>query len=250
VKVQVATRTLVGARRRNEDDLRCGQLGQRTYAVLADGAGGHANGAVAADLTVRSVSLGLQSAPCFDAATLDRCVAQAHDAVRAATADASGQAMHATVVALWLEGEQALWTNVGDSRLYRVRAGRASQLSHDDSLVQQLVDAGLIDEAAARQHPHKNQLVCAMGMDAALKPHTTPQASRTLEGDAYLLCSDGWWEHTDADFLASTLQRATTCEAWLDLMRNHIERQAAPQQDNFSAIGVWLGEPADVTRAM
>uniref|UniRef100_UPI003D769283 PP2C family protein-serine/threonine phosphatase n=1 Tax=Salmonella enterica TaxID=28901 RepID=UPI003D769283 len=69
--------------------------------------------------------------------------------------------MHSTVVALWIDAAagSALWTHLGDSRLYVARRGVLSLLTSDDSVVQSMVDAGLITPQQALVHPDKNRLI-------------------------------------------------------------------------------------------
>ena len=69
-----------------------------------------------------------------------------------------------------------------------------------------------------------------------------------LEGDAFLLCSDGWWDAFDLAGLAASLVRASGPEDWLALMQQAIEARALPRQDNFSAIAVWVRDPIESTR--
>jgi serine/threonine protein phosphatase PrpC len=153
---------------------------------------------------------------------------------------------------MWIDArsERALWSHVGDSRLYRLRHGRVDVITHDDSVVQRMVDGGLLAPEQARTHPQKNQLISALGVDDAVDPHTVPQAVALDDGDAFLLCSDGWWEPLSDEDIARTLADADTAEQWLDAMKQQIERRASPKQDNFSAIAVWVGDVFEATRAM
>jgi serine/threonine protein phosphatase PrpC len=191
-------------------------------------------------------------APAFEPAVLTGAVHSAHAHVRAGAAPASstdGERMHSTVVVLWIDVVRgALWAHVGDSRLYRARDGRVERLTSDDSVVQRLVDAGLMTPAQAVAHPRKNQLVAALGIADEVQPHTSAQATAVAEGDAFLLCSDGWWEALDEDCIAGTLAQARTPDDWLDAMRGRIACAAAAHQDNFSAIAVWVGDAGEVTR--
>ena len=96
----------------------------------------------------------------------------------------------------------------------------------------------------------KNQLLAAIGMQDGLEPHTLAQPELLDDGDAFLLCTDGWWGAlTDAQ-IAGTLSDADTTQGWLDAMRALILAQAAPGQDNFSAIAVWVTDPAESTHPM
>ena len=252
--ISTASRSEPGQRKTNEDKVRICRDGARWVAVLADGAGGHRGGAEASRRAVDA----LEAALCdenaeFSAAVLTAAVLTAHDDVQAAQGRAHGVArMHSTVVVLWLdlERQMALWSHVGDSRLYRVRRGVVTPLTSDDSVVQRMVDAGLISAAQAESHPHKNQLIAALGIEEGIEPHTVASPHGLLEGDAFLLCSDGWWGALDDGAIVAALAQANGPDEWLGLMQDQIEALAAPRQDNFSAIGVWMRDPIDSTRPM
>lgn len=248
-RVQIASCSEPGARSRNEDNLRCGVAQRGSYAVLADGAGGHSRGAEAALLAVTGVENMLRDAQAlYSPAYLTRAVRQAHAQVQSQQGAATPEArMHCTVVALWIDlpAQHALWTHVGDSRLYRVRRGRTDVVTADDSVVQRLLKTGAIQAEQVPTHPQKNQLLAALGVAGEVVPHTVVRPVEVQEGDAFLLCSDGWWEHFDPHRLATVLAQAVTPQGWLDLMRQHIVAQAKPRQDNFSAIALWAGDPAE-----
>lgn len=241
LKVQIASRSRVGAREHNEDDLRVGQRDGICYAVLADGAGGHSNGAVASDLVVRAVTMALQSRCEPHPQALHDAVHDAHELLLEQQARAPDrERMHATLVALWIDAVrgQAVWSHVGDSRLYLLRDGAVRHVTRDDSVVRQMVDAGIISPEAARQHPKKNQLVCAMGVEAAFVAHTIEKHYTITEGDAFLLCTDGWWEHLDRADIERTWSEADDADEWLERMEVLIRAAARPDQDNHSAIAV------------
>lgn len=252
--VSIATRCERGRRESNEDDLRIGRAGSAWYAVLADGAGGHDSGAEASRRAVFHLEAALcAAAPAFTAQLLTQAVLTAHAEVQRGHDAAEGaQRMHSTVVVLWIDSmtDRALWSHVGDSRLYRLRHGTVDFISTDDSVVQRMVEAGLLTPQQAQHHPKKNQLIAALGIHDEVEPHTLPQPVELEDGDAYLLCSDGWWDTLDEACMASTLSDAATPDEWLDFMQQHIEARALPRQDNFSAIAVWIGDPSETTRIM
>jgi PPM family protein phosphatase len=252
--ITMAARSEVGRRKANEDDMRWGAAGQLWYAVLADGAGGHEHGAEASRRAVTHIEDSLaDGTPPFTPDHLTLSVRDAHAELQGCQQGAQGlQRMHTTVVVLWIDArvERALWAHVGDSRLYRLRHGWVDVITRDDSVVQRLVDGGLIRPEDARSHPQKNQLISSLGIDDVVDPHTLEQSVAIDDGDAFLLCSDGWWEPlSDAD-IARALADADTVEDWLDAMQRQIENRASLKQDNFSAIAVWVGDVAEATRAM
>ena len=249
--IEVASRSEVGARSHNEDDLRHGTSGSQVYAIVSDGAGGHSNGARASDIVVRTATVVLQRATVFNPAVLESAIEEANDVLNLGQQGfKSHERMHATVVALWLDAQagQAVWAHVGDSRLYRVRQGRAEQLTVDDSVVQQMVEAGFIKPEEAKHHPRKNQLLAAMGSEETPHVHVTRQPEPLCDGDAYLLCSDGWWDQLELDDIERTMLNANHPQKWLDEMAHIVSQARIPNQDNYTAVAVWVGNPAEVTR--
>lgn len=249
--IHIASCSEKGARQGNEDDLRHGSSGIGWYAVIADGAGGHQHGAEAAHRAVSSIeSLLVDEALSFTPANLTYAIHTAHAAVRGQQQSAQLDArMHCTVVVLWIEplANYALWTHVGDSRLYRIRQGLAELLTVDDSVVQRMVRAGLITAEQATTHPQKNQLLAALGIDGDVQPHTVVRPVELRDGDAFLLCTDGWWEHLDGAMLVSTMVMSESAGEWLERMQRRIVAAGNPKQDNFSAVAVWVGHPGEVT---
>lgn len=250
LRIRIAACSERGRRESNEDNLCSGRAGFGWYAVVSDGAGGHARGAEASHNVVTCLDAmlgGLHAPGDFQPASLTRAVLATHTLLQREQQGATGQRrMHATVVVLCIDSaaRQALWTNVGDSRLYRLRDGEVELLTTDDSVVQQLVDGGLLTPAQARNHPLKNQLVAALGVEEAVEPHTPSQSVPIEPGDAFLLCTDGWWLGAGEAALRSSLVASSSPEEWLAAMQRTIEADGDPKLDNFSAIAVWAGMPA------
>ncbi|MDO9235229.1 MAG: protein phosphatase 2C domain-containing protein [Aquabacterium sp.] len=251
MQIEVASLSEVGARSHNEDDWRQGVSGTQVYAVLSDGAGGHSNGAMASDIVVRTATLALQRTSVFNAAVLEAAMEEANIVLNAGQQGfKSHQRMHATVVALWLDAQAglALWAHVGDSRLYRIRQGMAQQLTSDDSVVQQMVDAGFIKPEDAKHHPRKNQLLAAMGSEETPHVHVCGTPEALLDGDAYLLCSDGWWDQLTPGDIERTLRASGDTQQWLAHMARIVAAANVPNQDNYTAVALWVGNPHEVTR--
>lgn len=251
LQIHIASCSESGARSRNEDDLRHGFARNGAYAVLADGAGGHSRGAEAARRAVSRIESMLRDdTMAFSPLNLTQAIYLAHAELQHnQVSDSPESRMHCTIVVLWVNpaSRLALWTHVGDSRLYRIRHGRIDVVTADDSVVQRLLQAGVIRQDQVAGHPQKNQLMAALGIEGDVEPHTVVRPVELMEGDAFLLCSDGWWDHFDDALLKRTLAQALTPQGWLDIMRTHILAQRRPRQDNFSAIALWAGDPGEVT---
>ncbi len=251
--IRMASCSARGARSQNEDALAVGVARNGHFAVLADGAGGHRRGAEAAQRTVACIERLLRDdAVAFSPANLTQIVRLAHsELLHHQDSQAHEARMHCTVVVLWLDPAlgHALWTHVGDSRLYRFRHGQADVVTADDSVVQRLFQAGLIRADQVPEHPQKNQLLAALGMVGEVAPHTVVRPVELNEGDAFLLCSDGWWEGFDATALARGLGDAQEPAQWLGAQSAQIEARAKPRQDNFSAVAVWVGAPGSASHS-
>lgn len=249
----MATRSELGLRKENEDAVHVARDGYLVLAALADGAGGHRGGATASRVAVRDIDASLHGATWFEPDVLNSAMLDAHRSVqRAQGATATQSRMHTTLVTLWLDGEngRALWSNVGDSRLYLLRQRQHRLLTVDDSIVQQMLDAGLLTKEQANAHPQKNQLFAALGIEGEIEPHTSQDYCRIRAGDSFLLCSDGWWGAVGPQEMLEALDVAENPDAWLADMQQRVDAMKLPRQDNFSAIAVWVVDVDEVTRPM
>jgi len=246
--VQVAQRTCIGSRSRNEDCLAVEHHRGHWCLVLSDGAGGHGDGARAARLVVERVLAGFRSRPPVDGRDLSELLLDAHDAVVAGQREMAlshaASAMHATVVVLLIDTAtgMALWGHVGDSRLYHWREGRLSAVTRDDSVLQWVLDTGLVDVARLQNVPNRGVLLAALGASEEVAPHVS-EPFELQRSDAFLLCSDGWWGGLDPEVISRLLADAATPEYWLEAMMSLTLERADARQDNYSAIACWIGEP-------
>lgn len=162
-------------------------------AILADGMGGHLDGALGAQLVIDEAQNFVQNptTPLRDdpLAAIEQLCLRMHEVI-----NSQSETARSTVVMVWLDADQAYWLNVGDSRLYHFRAGERLMRTRDHSAVQLLMDLGEIDESEMATHPAQNRLYRCLGGEDRPKPdlgQITIQA-----GDLLALCSDGVWEHT------------------------------------------------------
>ncbi|MEO0762908.1 MAG: PP2C family serine/threonine-protein phosphatase, partial [Pseudomonadota bacterium] len=193
--IRYSARTHVGAvRKLNEDAIIA--LPEIGVWAVSDGMGGHAAGDFASQTIVEALAMlppGLSPMELMQA--VREAIADAHGQIAGESARRGGVTIGATVVALMIaEGHFAcLW--VGDSRLYRLRDGQVAMLSHDHSLVAELVEAGHITWAEAERHPKANAITRAVGVGEA--PEIDKRRGNALPGDRFLLCSDGLSRYAD-----------------------------------------------------
>ena len=197
--------TDIGSKRvENQDCFGIYTIAGATLCVVCDGMGGHAGGATASstarDVFVAAVRESLEDAgaqltvPTFRHA-LERGASLANSAVRTAADNAEALAgMGTTLVALLLcENVGGCFVNVGDSRMYDITSASITQLTHDHSYVQHLVDMGQMSEAEARVSPVRNVITRAVGIDDTVRPDLrSVDISLPPDGKRWiLLCSDG-----------------------------------------------------------
>ena len=133
--------------------------------------------------------------------------------------------------------------HLGDSRAYLYRAGQLTQLTRDHTLVQQLVQRGLIDEATALIHPERHVLTNGLGMGRDMQPELT--SIPVTPQDLFVLCSDGLTKMLEDPAIAAILSRASDDphRASHDLIEEALNRGG---EDNVTVIVVAWG-PSAVT---
>lgn len=251
-QIELAILSRRGGRAVNEDA--CGHWHSETHlcCVVADGAGGHGGGDIASRLAVRHIIEQYAAAPLGEPAEVRDLLFDTNAAVIRHRADGEAQRqMHTTVVALFIDLSacSAVWGHAGDSRLYLFHNGEMLAHTRDHSLVQTLVEAGLLAPDQVRTHPRRSELHSALGTEADVLKVTAASRPWALRaGDTFLLCTDGLWEYVDEAELCSSLARASTPADWLARLEELVLRNAAragkASHDNFSAVAVWIGRPA------
>lgn len=254
MQIETASFSDQGGRDRNEDDFRLAEYGHIHLAIVADGAGGHGGGDVASRLVVETAIDTLQrhaqAGTPMAGPTLVRALLQANDVVLEGQHQGGQVAdMRSTAVLLTIDDErgEASWAHCGDSRLYWLRDGAVCDRTRDHSLVQGMVDAGMITASQAREHPQRNVLMSALGTVEDFDITALPEPVAVHEGDAFLLCTDGFWDDLDDSLIASVLARSQSAADWLRQLAHEVRTRARPGHDNYTAVAVWVGQPGDVT---
>jgi protein phosphatase/serine/threonine-protein phosphatase Stp1 len=230
-------RTDPGARRAHNEDSFVDRPEAGLWAV-ADGAGGHHAGEVASGMIRDALSAIADDLPA--GRVLDEVqerLAEVHATLRRTGAREGSGMIASTVVVLVVRGGHfaCLWS--GDSRLYRLRDGKLQQLTRDHSLVQELVDAGMIRAEEAESHPRANVITRAIGAGDD-GPELERTSDRVLPGDRFLLCTDGLTKALPADEIAALLATPDAADAPELLVAAALARAAS---DNVTAVAVEAG---------
>ncbi|MBN9508416.1 MAG: serine/threonine-protein phosphatase [Alphaproteobacteria bacterium] len=242
LSVHSAGLTHVGNRRSHNEDAFVDRPDLGVWAV-ADGAGGHDAGEVASGMlveTLGAIPAGLAAGDLLS--EIRTRVAAVHEALLAEAAQRGPDvAIASTLVALCIRGAYFACLWAGDSRAYLWRGGLLTRITHDHSLVQELVDAGRIAPEAAETHPQANVITRAVGA-ADAEPFTLDKVSDHLvAGDRLLLCSDGLTKEISEAEIAAVL--ATEANAAAE--RLIAATLARPARDNVTVVVVDVTEGAD-----
>lgn len=223
-------------REANED---CIFAGEDAFFILADGMGGYEGGQTASHLAVETVRVFLAGKKPEDYGedVLQEAISEANFALLAKKRENADLAMMGTTLtAAAVSGDFLYWGHVGDSRLYILENGTLRQLTTDHTYVMTLYRDGKISKEGMRRHPRKNELMRAVGVDAAVKIDTGKLA---LRGSALcLLCSDGVSSCvTDEELLQILREHGSTRESLACCAEKIINKvYAAGAADNTSAI--------------
>jgi protein phosphatase len=228
--------TDVGRRRAHNED---SYLAESPLFVVADGMGGHSAGDVASDAVVRRMSE-IASRPFATTDDVETALRVATEDIAVAAADTElGVGTTATGAFLSLDGEDGSELgftvfNVGDSRVYMFDAGTLRQVTVDHSVVQEMVDAGLLHADDAERHPDSNVITRAVGFDVDPRPDYWRVPARA--GLRLLVCSDGLTKELSAGRIAELLAGVEGAEpAATALVEAAVE---AGGRDNVTAVVV------------
>lgn len=224
-------------------------LGSRGALLLvADGMGGAAGGSLASRTAVARINermhqgwgSGPDRSPGVFAEHLSTALETANaELYRMASADPDLAGMGTTATAVGILDEFLYLAQVGDSRAYLVREGAAVQLTRDQSVVQELMDAGALTPAEAERSQHRNVILQALGTAATVEVDLTYQEVR--RGDTVIVCSDGLSGVVTDEELAEAAARfpdpPSLCEALVE------RANARNSPDNVTAVVARLDGP-------
>ena len=207
--------------------------------VLCDGLGGHGKGDAASNLVVsvfRDMFASCQDASAF----LDTAFLSAQDALlKEQKRLCASTQMKTTAVALVTSGSSAYIAHIGDSRLYIFHHNRVLLRTLDHSIPQMLVMTKEIKENEIRFHPDRNMLMRVMGIPWDAPMYATMKPVPLNKCDAFLLCSDGFWELIEERDMIAALKSSKTAQDWLDRMVSVVKRAGQGKEtDNNSAIAI------------
>ncbi len=250
LSVTFGERTDVGRERsENQDAIGRKHLDGLDVFIVCDGMGGHAGGSTAARLGIDVIANAVGTVEGDVASRLERAISAANATIFAhAQEERSLRGMGTTTVVVAIDREQqrAIYAHVGDSRIYLLRGGIFRRLTKDHTMVQRLVDDGVLPPEAAENHPNSNVISRSLGGRDGVDVEMGPVPIELQAGDLFVLCSDGLHGMvTEAEIgrIVADHPPADAAEVLID------RANALGGHDNISVQVILIGdqaEPADV----
>ena len=219
---ETAITDIGGQRKENQDAFGIAHSANSSLYIVADGMGGARGGAMASAIAVNLIAnTTIDESGSLSEKSLSSSILRTNEVIHNQSKmnkDLSG--MGTTVVALGFIENKTIVAHVGDSRIYRLRDGELVQLTHDHTLVQELIDSGAVSEAQAEDHPTAHMLTRSLGPIETVEPTVRTLDGATRSGDRFLLCSDGLHglvSNTEIQEYLITFEPELAAQALIDL---------------------------------
>lgn len=231
----------IGNRDKNEDSVGNFHTAQRDIFALADGLGGHGQGEIASATAVETAGILMESEGDNRSNLLSDIFEEAQKKVMNIQGGMFANGMKTTLVVLDICRDQIRWAHIGDSRLYYFQNNNLIKRTLDHSVPQMLVLAHKLKEKKIRGHEDRNKLLRVIGSPWDTNKYDCSEAISKNGFQAFLLCSDGFWELIDEKNMTKTLKKASSVDEWMKAMVDIVKKNGInSNMDNNSAIAVWI----------
>jgi len=235
--VKIATCSFQGGRDYNEDSVTFAEKDGNIAVVVADGLGGHGGGQVASSIVAANVTKLFTEHPQADKINIQRIFDEVNNNVLSEQTQQTK--MRSTAICLFITRGIAMWSHVGDSRLYYFLDDHIVTQTLDHSVSQMAVLSGEITQDEIRLHEDRNKVLRAFGGSDEINADISAPLTLGPGNHAFLLCTDGFWEYVLESEMELDLAKCKEPGQWLDTMCKRINRSAPTNNDNFSAAAVF-----------
>ena len=230
-----------GGRSYNEDAIGSIVKENSGIFVVADGLGGHSFGELASACALDTMLENWKPEEEGRDAWLEMQSKEANQRILKLQEEKK-TVLKSTVVALAIDGTQAVWAHVGDSRLYYLHHGWIHSITEDHSVAYKKYKAGEITREAIAWDEDQSCLLRTLGGTERYEAQVCVCEEILEPGDAFLLCSDGAWEYLRDGEIPIDLLKAQNAKQWTELMLLRMMDRINGDNDNLSMLTVMLKE--------
>ena len=238
MRISTAYLSEQGGREKNEDTVCIRRKDNKLCVFVGDGLGGYDNGKFASETAAQTIIELGEHQDFLDETKMQEAAMLANEKIKEQQVIRNSN-MKTTIVVLGIEDLKARWMHVGDSRLYHFKNGKIAGQTMDHSVSQMAVLMGEITQEQIRFHEDRNRVLRALGSDNS-KPDISKLIEISGEKEAFLLCTDGFWEYVFEEEMEEMLRKARSPEKWLKKMRGILEKRVPRGNDNYTAAAVFL----------
>ena len=230
-----------GNRPVNEDSIGFSVTPSMTGFFLCDGLGGHGMGDAASQCAIKTFKEVLQN----ETDALQCLKSGFEEAQQAVLSEQlrlkADQKMKTTAVMLLMDAARLYVGHIGDSRVYLFAKTQVFLQTKDHSVPQQLVEIGEITPDQIRHHPERSMLLKVIGTPWEGAPYELEKPIPLKKAEAFLLCSDGFWELITEEDMLRYMNQSRSASEWLDAMAETVKKNGAgSDMDNYSAIAGFI----------
>lgn len=238
MNIDLFTYSNMGARPLNEDSYGVKNDENRCIAVLCDGLGGYNCGEVASRIAVKNIMEGISQIDDLNAENIYNVLKIVNDGlVKQQILKPEQNGMRTTAVGCIVDDKQLTYFNSGDSRFYFFSNGVLNTMTKDHSVSQMSVELGEMSFDDIRFDTDRNKLLKVLGESATNEVGTIYRPITYKSGDAFLLCSDGFWEYVLEEEMEIDLSKSDTAKEWIEFMLVRLLLKFSDKNDNFTVVG-------------
>lgn len=238
MNIDLYTYSNMGARTLNEDSFGIKNGNDRCIAVLCDGLGGHNCGEIASQTAVKNLMEGISLIGDLQTDKIYNVLKTVNDGlVQMQTVKPELKGMRTTAVGCIIDEKELHYFNSGDSRFYFFSNGMLSCMSKDHSVSQMSVELGEMSFDDIRFDADRNKLLKVLGENNSNEVGSIYRPITYKKGDAFLLCSDGFWEYVLEEEMEIDLSKSNNAKEWIEYMLVRLLLKYNGNNDNFTVVG-------------
>lgn len=228
-----------GGRDHNEDSVGYSVDGDNGIFVVADGLGGHQYGELASacvkDTIIDAWKPGEQNRSDW----INSRITEANQKILSLQSE-KGTVMKSTAAVLAIDGANAVWAHVGDSRIYYIHKGWIYRFTEDHSVAYKKYKAGEITREEIAWDEDQSRLLRTLGGEDRYEPEIRVLDKPIEAGDGFVLCSDGAWEFLRDGEIPIDMLKAKSAREWAELLLLRMMDRITPGNDNMTLMTVMV----------